>query len=723
MRNYVTRKPYSTEKIKLNFQNPTLLKGWDLNKERDNLAMIFKKDGLYYLGIMDKRNNKIFSEELPLVQNEYYEKMEYKLLPGPNKMLPKVFFGKSNLDIFKPSKEILDNYNKGTHKVGEAFKLEDCHKLIDFFKDSIDKHEDWSKFGFEFTDTKEYKDISQFYHEVEKQGYSVKFKKISSEYINELVDSGKLYLFQIYNKDFSPYSKGTPNLHTLYWKMLFDERNLQDVVYKLNGEAEIFFRKASIDKENIVIHPAKEKIAKKELNAKGNGETSIFEYDLIKDKRYTMDKFQFHVPITINFCADGRSYLNDKVAETICMNQDINVIGIDRGERNLLYISVVSPEGKIIYQSSLNEIISKRHGKEDKKVDYHKLLQYKEDEMDKARQNWMEINSIKELKEGYISQAIHVITDLMIQYNAIVVLEDLNFGFMNGRKKVGKQVYQKFEKMLIDKLNFLADKKLQPDENGGVLRGYQLTNQFESFAKLGKQSGFLFYIPAWNTSKIDPTTGFVNLLYPKYTREEDAKAFIRKFDSIIYNENEDYFEFKFDYKNFTDKEVGMQSKWTICSYGERIVTFRNSKKNNEWDSEEIKVTERIRQHMKEQNIDIEKGNLIEEICNINNATFFKNLIDDIKLVLQIRNSKPNSDVDYMLSPVKNAKGEFFDTRKYNEKDECFNYFPKDADANGAYNIARKGLWVMEKIRTEGRSAKLAISNKEWLAYAQEHTLL
>ena len=56
-----------------------------------------------------------------------------------------------------------------------------------------------------------------------------------------------MYLFQIYNKDFSDYSKGTPNMHTLYWKALFDERNLADVVYKLNGEAEMFYRKKSIN--------------------------------------------------------------------------------------------------------------------------------------------------------------------------------------------------------------------------------------------------------------------------------------------------------------------------------------------------------------------------------------------------------------------------------------------------------------------------------------------
>ena len=61
VRNYLTKKPYSTEKVKLNFENSTLLNGWDLNKESDNTSVLLRKDGLYYLGIMDKKSNKIFS--------------------------------------------------------------------------------------------------------------------------------------------------------------------------------------------------------------------------------------------------------------------------------------------------------------------------------------------------------------------------------------------------------------------------------------------------------------------------------------------------------------------------------------------------------------------------------------------------------------------------------------------------------------------------------------
>jgi len=37
------------------------------------------------------------------------------------------------------------------------------------------------------------------------------------------------------------------------------------------------------------------------------------DYDIIKDKRYTLDKFQFHVPITMNFKADGILNINPRV--------------------------------------------------------------------------------------------------------------------------------------------------------------------------------------------------------------------------------------------------------------------------------------------------------------------------------------------------------------------------------------------------------------------------
>ena len=61
-------------------------------------------------------------------------------------------------------------------------------------------------------------------------------------------------------------------------------------------------------------------------------------------------------------------------------------------------------------------------------------------------------------------------------------------------------------------------------------------------------------------------------------------------------------------------------------------------------------------------------------------------------------------------------GVFFDSRNVGEAK------PKDADANGAYHIALKGLLALDKINNaEDKNMKklnLAISNKEWLGFAQ-----
>jgi CRISPR-associated protein Cpf1 len=716
VRNYMTRKPYSTKKIKLNFENSTLLDGWDVNKEPDNSCVILRKDNLFYLAIMDKKHNKIFKKKFNS-SNDDYEKVEYKLLPGANKMLPKVFFSNSRIKEFNPSNTLLENYKNDTHKKGANFKLKDCHELIDFFKSSIYKHEDWKHFGFQFSETETYQDLSGFYREVEQQGYKITFRNIPKSYIDQMVDEGKLYLFQIYNKDFSPYSKGTPNMHTLYWKMLFETENLKNVVYKLNGQAEIFYRESSIKEENKIVHKANRAIDNK--NKLSKKEQSIFEYDITKDKRYTIDKFQFHVPITLNFKSPNLSNINDEVNNFIKANDNQHIIGIDRGERNLLYITLIDGKGNIKEQFSLNEIINNYKGNT-YKTDYRQLLDAREDRRDEERKSWKTIETIKELKEGYLSQVIHKISEMIVKYNAIVVLEDLNGGFMRGRQKVEKQVYQKFEKMLIDKLNYLVDKNKAASEDGGTLRAYQFTNQFESFQKVGKQSGFLFYIPAWNTSKMDPVTGFVNLFDTHYENIEKAKNFFSKFDVIQYNKKKKYFEFKFDYNRFTAKAEGTKTHWILCTNNERIETFRNPQKNSQWDNRTIMLTDAFKELFTNYGIDYETGNNIKDIISIQTEkSFFYNenkngLLQLLKLTLQMRNSISNTDIDYIISPIANEKGDFFDSREANEK------LPKDADANGAYNIARKGLWVVEQIKQANNISKLklAISNKEWLAFAQ-----
>ena len=709
VRNRMTRKPYSIEKFKLNFENSTLLDGWDVNKERDNSCVILRRNGLYFLAIMRKDSNKIFSDAPVGDGKDYYEKMEYKLLPGANKMLPKVFFSKSRIDEFCPSPSLLEHYEQGTHKKGEKFSLKDCHELIDFFKTSIKKHKDWSQFNFKFSPTESYEDLSGFYREVEQMGYKITYKNIPVSYIDTMVSKGRLFLFQIYNKDFSPYSKGTPNLHTLYWKMVFDEQNLADVVYKLNGQAEIFYRKKSLNLGKVT-HPANQAIKNKnQLNPK---KESSFKYDLIKDKRFTVDKFQFHVPITINFKAIGLGNINQSVNKYIQNSPDLHIIGIDSGERHLLYITVIDSKGNIKEQFSLNQIVNMHKGNT-YETDYHELLDKREEERQKERQSWNTIESIKELKQGYLSQVIHKVVTLMVKYKAIVVLEDLNMGFKRGRQKVESSVYQQFEKALIEKLNYLADKQQNPNEYGGLLKGFQLTNKFTSFREMGKQNGFLFYIPAWNTSKIDPVTGFVDLLHPKYESVEKARAFICKFKNIRFNENKGWYEFVFDYNDFTTKAEGTQTTWTLCTQGSRIETFRNKEKNSSWDNREINLTKEFHSLFESCGI-APNENLKEVIAKQTEKSFYERLLKLLNLTLQMRNSITGTDIDYLISPVANTDGKFYDSRN------CKDSLPENADANGAYNIARKGLWVVRQIQQAANTDKVqfSITNKEWLNFAQ-----
>jgi CRISPR-associated protein Cpf1 len=738
VRNYVTQKPYSEEKCKLNFKNPTLADGWDKNKEQANTSIILLKNGLYYLGIMNVGNKPAednFEEDGS--KSDCYRKMVYKLLPGPNKMLPKVFFSKKGIETFNPPQYILDGYKQEKHKKGDQFDLDFCHRLIDYFKKVIPLYPGWDTFNFDFSPTETYEDISGFYREISEQGYKLSFINISTEKIDNMVRDNQLYLFQIYNKDFAPGTTGRPNLHTLYWKALFDEENLKDVVYKLNGEAELFYRKKSIEdptihkkgsfkvnkrdndgkpipddlykaisflvnhqetriKDEKLLPLAKEYVNKKKVRV------SEVTHDIIKDKRYTEDKFFFHVPLTANFKARGTVNINRDVITYLKDNPDINIIGIDRGERHLLYLTLINQKGDILLQKTLNLVGNTEKGY----TDYHQKLDQKEKDRDKARKNWQEIGKIKDMKTGYLSQIVHEISKLMVENHAIVVLENLNFGFKRGRFKVEKQVYQKFEKMLIDKLNYLVFKDAAPNSPGSIYHALQLTSVLESFQKLGRQSGFLFYVPAAYTSKIDPVTGFADFFrYREYPTIEKRHEFLSQFDSICYDTEKDAFAFKFNYDNFKNIHSAYKKDWTAYSHGERLITKKT--KDDKFITEKVNPTEELKIALESNKIPYQYGeNFLKNLDNkMVNPIFYA-----LKNTMQMRNSRRDTEEDYIISPILDANGTFFDSRKQ------IKTLPLDADANGAYHIALKGRYLLNAINEDN---KLKVENKDWFRFVQE----
>lgn len=744
VRNYLTQKPSDVKKFKLNFETPSLADGWDQNKERANKAILLFKDGLSYLGIMNAQNMPNLNQKWP-ADESHYSKMVYKLIPGPNKMLPKVFFSKKGLDTFNPSRHILRIKEEETFKKGSPnFKLADLHDLIDFYKDAINRHPDWSKFNFLFADTNAYEDIAGFYRDIANQAYKITFSDIPVWQINEWIENGQLYLFQLYNKDYAEGAHGRKNLHTLYWENLFTDENLSNLVLKLNGQAELFCRPQSIKK------PVSHKMGSKMLNRRDksgmpipesiyrslyqfyNGKKKESEltaaekqyldqvivkdvtHEIIKDRRYTRQEYFFHVPLTFNANAEGNEYINENVLNYLKDNPDVNIIGIDRGERHLIYLTLINQRGEILKQKTFNVVNS---------YNYQAKLEQREKERDEARKSWDSVGKIKDLKEGFLSAVIHEISKMMIENNAIVVLEDLNFGFKRGRFKVERQVYQKFEKMLIDKLNYLSFKDREAGEEGGILRGYQLAQKFVSFQRLGKQSGFLFYIPAAYTSKIDPVTGFVNHFnFNDITNAEKRKDFLMKMERIEMRNG--HIEFTFDYRKFKTFQTDYQNLWTVSTFGKRIVMRIDDKGYKQM--EDYEPTKDIVNAFKNKGIQLTEGSdlkaLIADIeANTANASFFSTLLYAFQKTLQMRNSNAATKEDFILSPVARDGHQFYSTDEANKgKDAQGNWvskLPVDADANGAYHIALKGLYLLGNPETK------KIENEKWLQFMVEKPYL
>lgn len=715
IRNYLTQKPYSEEKWKLNFENPTLAVGWDKNKESDNSALIFRKDGRYFLGIMAKGNSKIFSDrnEDKYAANgseDKYEKVVYKFFPDQAKMFPKVCFSKKGLEFFRPSEEILNIYNNAEFKKGDTFSVQALHKLIDFYKDCLTKYEGWRCYIFRhIRPTREYvENIGEFFRDVSEDGYKIEFQEVSALYLKSKNESGALYLFEIHNKDWNldkarggKQKKSTKNLHTLYFESLFSAENVvQNFPIKLNGQAEIFYRP---------------KTDVKKLGMKNDKQGN----SVVNHKRYNENKIFFHVPLTFNRTKSESRRFNSTVNAFLADNLDVNIIGVDRGEKHLAYYSVVSRHGEILECDSLNKI---------GEVDYAQKLAEKAIGRENARRDWQSVEGIKDLKKGYISQVVRKLADLAIKYNAIIVFEDLNMRFKQIRGGIEKSVYQQLEKALIEKLNFLVDKsEHDPNKAGHLLKAFQLAAPFESFQDMGKQTGIVFYTQAAYTSKIDPVTGWRPHLYLKYSNAEKAKADVMKFLNVTYVKER--FEFTYDVKVFqqNNKEYPQNTVWTVCSSVERFRWDRTLNQNKGGYVHYPNLTDNFRELFAKYGINLSAGdfqNQIDRLDKKENVKFFKDFIFFFNLVCQIRNtdnreqSKNEGNDDFILSPVE----PFFDSREFHKFGKNL---PKNGDDNGAYNIARKGIVILDKIsdfkRKNGDCEKLKwsdlyVSSVDWDNY-------
>lgn len=779
-RNYITRKPYSKEKFRCTFGSPVFGEGWDENSEQTKLVTMFKRDGYYYLGINNPKKKYEINENYSTGVDEYFEKMVLKTFDF-TKQFPKIVFAKAIREHFIQSD---DDYILQTEKFSQPLTIRKADfeqkyyvengevfernpEEIKYTKPYLDATSDYDgyyaairqrielakRFLASYKSTciynlselkadKDYQSWKEFTDHVGELTYKIRWQHIPVDVVQKWIDEENIYIFKIDKRDFKEdiNESHIDDEQTLLFKEALGDNNARQRILQILGGAEVYYRKASL--KPVVTHKAGSILVnKKDINNKPiddktyqelyqylNGKSVELsskakimldkklvnyrkaEYDIIKDRRYTEDQISFHLPIAINYRKPDKDYtINQDVQAILKENKDINILGINRGERNLIYITIINQDKEILFQKNMNILQNYDW--------YHKLLQ-KEMDRDNARKNWHTVEQIKNIKKGYIDNLLHEITTLMFKYNAIIAIEDINFGFAQKRTGISeKSIYMKFEEMLLKKLNYLVVKNRNALEPGGIINGYQMTPILESMSKLGKQAGWVFFVPTYYITNIDPTTGYVNLLRTKELKTIAAKEeFFRNLTTFHYNKESKNFIIDVDYKKFNIENYGKQSKWKLSTHGER----------SKFDAElnqyvNINITDELKKIFGENNINYQDGhNLINDIIKAENITqsknsFLEEIIECINLTVKMTNLQNNTENDYIISPVMNKNGEYFDTRYVDEK------LPQCPDAQGAYNIALKGLLLINRIQNHDEKKgkiKLAISNNDWLSFIQ-----
>ncbi|MBD5404692.1 MAG: type V CRISPR-associated protein Cas12a/Cpf1, partial [Treponema sp.] len=379
VRNYLTKKPQDDVKnsmLKLNFGSSSLLGGWSDGQEKVKIATLLKYDGSLFLCILKDKNIFDTSQE----NNSIYKKdgkgsrlilrnLGFKTLAGKGFLSE---FGISYGDMGK------ENPEKAIKSLQEIIKTKYIKKYPALKTIANGDYSDKKKFDA---------DIS----EVLKDCYICSFENIDWDLVQKKEKNGDLFLLKIWCKDFAEKSNGHKNLQTLYWENVLSENSK----HQLCAGAEIFMRKP-IDNKKPYVHEAnsiiickkgvpdfiyekvkliiqqnksatemelREIIKKnsKEILSTMNTDFDLSllkfskkEHEIIKDKRfYGENKYFFYCPIKLNYSSKiykspifGYSEINTKVNEVIQKSDDITYLGIDRGEKHLIYTCVINKEGK-----------------------------------------------------------------------------------------------------------------------------------------------------------------------------------------------------------------------------------------------------------------------------------------------------------------------------------------------------------------------------------------
>ncbi len=761
MRNYLTRTPQERDdkvKFKLTLDSPTLGEGWDCDKENDRNSTLLS-DGKYtYLLVLNNSKDLMSKFGLPkkpkmsdLLQpgGERIQKMVYKQFTGAMKMLPKVFFSGNMPAKHGVDSVFMEKYKAKCHTKGDTFDPAFVAEYVDKCKELMAKREEWKLFNFKFKPTEEYTTVDLFYRDIEDQGYTIQFVDANYDVIKKWVKEGSAFLFKLWNKDYADKAGGRENLHTIYWKALFSPENAQMRSVRLCGGAELFYRPQVIDPKGAIRHAEGSVLVNKvaddgtpvppqvyaHLKAYYNGRPVELDdedraflpkvkhrkatYDIVKDRHYTHENFYLHVPVIFNKTASQRGFnLNVEFIRRLALQPDTNIMSIRRGRENLLYCAVIDRKGNLVAARSYN-VLHEQTRKGD--IDYAaKLRQLHEQRVD-SRRSWTELDSIKNVKNGYLSVAIGEIVSDLRKYNAVLVLESVSDSFRDKMSAFEDTLYKGFETALLSKLNYLVykvdmdGKPMNPSAPGGVLNGLQFTMGKE-LSKFPYQNGGVFFVSPSYTAEVDLQTGYYNMLAGTNAKKMSNKQlheFLGSFDFIGYDEEERAFKLVLNWSriSLTSSRKGVLDKAFTLYADDRERSVYNFQAEGKLRHRTCTPYSELVRLLKTRDIAYKDGKNLTSI--LSTVKLLKNeLVEIVNIILGVISLKyyPHGDRIF-LSSVRDEEGNYMTA--------------DDPDCVSAMCVGFKLLYLLYNrfmpALSSGKTDRIdrSVSIEDWLGFIQD----
>lgn len=679
VKSYATKAPKDmTKKVRHCLGNPAIYSaGWNISdKEKRVIApgeqSLLMKDGKYYY-LKPASGQRIPLSDIPV--EGAYEKISIMQSVNAYQSLPKWIFSKDikeklnageafvtrndTEEPFTVTKEEFDRYSAGLFKTDKDALVE----WIDLCKRFMKVNKNFTRFGIDvdaMRPSNEYTNSNEFYTEVDAMTYRLYKQYIDAELLDNMVEEGNAYLFLLSARNM--YRDNCNNDYANIFMYILSDENMNSGLVRLASTTEITHRRAC--KERKVTHEKgsylvnrytlmgeriPDAIYKEIYNYHNKKSTTIgaaastymdehivdikpADRDLIKDRRYTEDKWFISICYKLNPTPEKKGKINDVAREEFNIDNNPNILTVIRGEKDLLYYTLTGLN--VNEKGSLNVING---------VDYGTLITNFGRERQNAQKDWNYTKKIANYKDSYIGQAVSWIVKKAIETNAIICIEELSKGFKEKRKCIDNNVYEKFEKMLVNRLSCFTDVHIPMGEPGSLVKPLQLAS-----ARLDKarQNGILFKVNNARTAMVDEENGFTNMFaFGNVSTVSGMKSFLSKMREISVSKAGDVI-IRFNYADFNAHELAsdcknMDKEWTIVATGMRNI------KNSMGFMEMVKISDEWRNLLES----LESDNTGSKVAAIiTDSSITRKAMDLLKATLLSKYVNSDGEEKY-ISPV------------------------------------------------------------------------